>query len=862
MARTIESAGVEIKERDLSLNASLPVGTNIFVQGYAAQGPTDELVNVTSTSELEQIYGLPTNAAERYFYHTCKQVLDSPGNLLVTRLPYGSGDGEGYGSYSALIYPVTGYDGGYVTITNNTCAEFMGLGSASQTFAGTLTGIPASWTDGLGNTVASTIKTSSVYITVSANVAGPDIIFTDNGAGTLSTYNIPYGYYASGAINYTNGSWSLDMGTDSGYWFTAGAGVTGSYHTSYNALTSTAYQTACAYAIGEPIMATLTNDEYTSWKSGQIDWTTSSGIISSLDHAGRGGFIILNPVKTTIDERYQGYYVVVADNRNLNDTDFNAVNNIKYVPTTEENTYNNQDWSSVSTSVLEFNLTGSLTDSPGSISEEVESTPTFDAFGGNSYVDSIIVALFKVRSTLYGSSESTTLDKVKVEAFIGSLDSRRKWVPNGAEESFYIGNIINADSNYMEILVNPNIASKGGAWSPNGDPDRAVTVQSSVRNAFGFGPVRPSSTETTKKIGDIPSKLERSLRLAENKEQIPIDIVLDAGLSTIWANSKFTTDKYGGNTNNIYDDTVYLYGVNEVYPGDTDATNYLGSQEGGSSSDIQDYWETIFNQFNTFCGETRKDCLLISDALRNIFVQGNDEKVLSDPNKNFSQHTYWPLKNLYAASNSNYACTYGNWVKLYDNNLADFIWAPFSGFEAAIMARMDSNLQPWYAPAGLNNGIVRNIVDIGINPTQKQRDFLYRINVNPVVFFPGDGYTVWGQKTLQKKPSAFDRINVRRLFLTLEKATLSIMRYFVFEPNTVFTRTRVVNVLKPVFEIAKANEGVYDYLIVCDERNNTPDVIDRNELVVDIYLKPVRTAEFILVNFIATRTDQDFNELI
>jgi len=194
--------------------------------------------------------------------------------------------------------------------------------------------------------------------------------------------------------------------------------------------------------------------------------------------------------------------------------------------------------------------------------------------------------------------------------------------------------------------------------------------------------------------------------------------------------------------------------------------------------------------------------------------------------------------------------------------LGKYTWLPFSGFEANIMAKMDSALQPWFAPAGLNNGIVRGITDIAINPTQKQRDLLYRISVNPVVLFPGDGYTVWGQKTLQKKPSAFDRINVRRLFLVMEKATNAIMRYFVFEPNTVFTRTRVVNVLTPIFEIPKNNEGVYDYLIVCDERNNTTTVIEANELVVDIYMKPVRTAEFILVNFYATRTDQNFSELI
>ena len=152
--------------------------------------------------------------------------------------------------------------------------------------------------------------------------------------------------------------------------------------------------------------------------------------------------------------------------------------------------------------------------------------------------------------------------------------------------------------------------------------------------------------------------------------------------------------------------------------------------------------------------------------------------------------------------------------------------------------------------------------DLAVYPTQKQRDQLYKMSINPVAFFPAEGFVVFGQKTLLKKPSAFDRINVRRLFLNLETAVRDTIKFFVFEPNTFFTRTRIVNTLSPIFDRAKNTEGLYDYLIVCDERNNTPDVIDANELKVDIYIKPVRTAEFILVSFYATRTGQDFQELI
>ena len=139
---------------------------------------------------------------------------------------------------------------------------------------------------------------------------------------------------------------------------------------------------------------------------------------------------------------------------------------------------------------------------------------------------------------------------------------------------------------------------------------------------------------------------------------------------------------------------------------------------------------------------------------------------------------------------------------------------------------------------------------------------MYRIAINPVTQFPAEGIIIFGQKTLQKKPTAFDRVNVRRLFLDLEKRTRETLKFFFFEPNTFLTRNKVVNTLTPIFENCKQTEGVYDYLIVCDDRNNPASVIDQNELRVDIYLKPVRAAEFILVNFYAVNTDVNFEEIV
>jgi len=210
---------------------------------------------------------------------------------------------------------------------------------------------------------------------------------------------------------------------------------------------------------------------------------------------------------------------------------------------------------------------------------------------------------------------------------------------------------------------------------------------------------------------------------------------------------------------------------------------------------------------------------------------------------------------------TSYAAAYGNWLLFNDVFSNKPCWLPASGYVAADIALSSATSFPWSAPAGFSRGQLSNVLDIAINPTQKQRDLLYRVNINPIAYFAGDGYVIFGQKTLFNKPSAFDRINVRRLFLTLEKITLRLLKYYTFEPNTFATRARLVSALSPVFSQAKNNDGLYAYKIVCDERNNTPDVIDNNELRVAIYIQPVRTAEFILADFIATRTGADFNEL-
>ena len=283
------------------------------------------------------------------------------------------------------------------------------------------------------------------------------------------------------------------------------------------------------------------------------------------------------------------------------------------------------------------------------------------------------------------------------------------------------------------------------------------------------------------------------------------------------------------------------------------------------SIDSQEFrWINLykFNKFNDFAEFRRKDHLFVADIPRHLLVQGIDEKVMEDKTRTFTQWVYWPLRHIYGHANTSYSAVFANWAKCYDTTGDKLMWCPFSGYAAATLANNDATYGPWYAPAGFTRGRFGGAVDLAIIPSQKERDQLYRINMNPVTQFPGEGFVIYGQKTLFRKPSAFDRLNVRRLFLYLEKIVRNAMKYYVFEPNTLLTRTSVLNNLTPIFENIRNNQGLYDYLIICDERNNTPNTIDNNELVVDIYVKPVRAAEIILVNFYATRSGQDFNEIV
>ena len=869
--RTIHSPGVEIREIYLTQRPAEAVGTSVFIAGFSNQGPTDEIFNVGTFAEFQEIYGTPTNSAERYFYHSTKQVFDSDANVYVSRLPYGSSTGD-Y-NYSALVYPVVGVR--TASITGLTTDGLLALSCSTDSAQTELV-----TSDEVGIEIIYKDENNELnYVT--SNSSG--WVKCDDDDTMLSAAAIPSGLSPLTATSNTIVAGHAYASNDSLSGFTGGTATAGS-------LSASNY-----YVIGSPQLVELDRDEYNELNEGQLTWSTTGGYADgACDTTFTGnkavlndaGIIVLNKSSAVTNEALEGYYVGISDNSHSNPaTDFDAVKAIYTTTSTGDKTLS--DFVSVPTSRFGFALSAEASQDKDSASRSLEDLSSFEL--GPEFIDSINLGIFKIRNTPFNKSD-VELTTFLAEKHTGSLNSARK-IQNqngGSKVPFFLGSIEDNSAN-IKVLVNDNISvdNTDTEWTAaGGAPKKFVrTIHDNNTNAgvlkrfltdltddgqvsFSAKNYKNNSTEvvntqglfplgnysstlnvgSTKHVGAVNTKLSRILDIASNVDLFTIDVAIEAGLGTIHAL----------NVAGIYDETKYVDIGSDGIGFFTTNTN-MAQQE---YIDIRDDYRTIFNQFETFARETRKDHIFIADALRPLVVQGANQKVLDDKAKSFSQHVYWPLRHQFGTANSNYATTYGNWAKVEDGASSKQVWIPFSGVAAKIYAQNDANFAPWYAPAGFNRGVVTGVNDIAISPTQRQRDQLYRIAINPVTQFPAEGIVVFGQKTLQRKPTAFDRVNVRRLFLDLEKRTRETLKFFIFEPNTFITRNKVVNTLTPIFENCKQTEGVYDYLIVCDDRNNPGSVIDQNELRVDVYLKPVRAAEFILVNFYAINTDVNFEEIV
>jgi phage tail sheath protein FI len=248
---------------------------------------------------------------------------------------------------------------------------------------------------------------------------------------------------------------------------------------------------------------------------------------------------------------------------------------------------------------------------------------------------------------------------------------------------------------------------------------------------------------------------------------------------------------------------------------------------------------------------SRMDCV--------AFVSPPKTSVVNQAGSESTNITTW-LTSL--SRSSSYVVADSGWKYQYDKYNNTYRWIPLNADIAGLCVYTDTIRDPWFSPAGFNRGAIKNCVKLAWNPSKTYRDTLYAAGVNPVVSFPGQGTVLFGDKTLQSKPSAFDRINVRRLFIVLEKAISTAAKFSLFELNDEFTRAQFVALVTPFLRDIQGRRGITDFKVVCDSTNNTQQVIDSNQFVGDIYIKPARSINFIQLNFVAVATGVDFTTVV
>ena len=397
----------------------------------------------------------------------------------------------------------------------------------------------------------------------------------------------------------------------------------------------------------------------------------------------------------------------------------------------------------------------------------------------------------------------------------------------------------------------------GGAPTASFIEAQIINGETNTRAYFGFN---FNDEDSLAHLTDIP-KYNNSFSTGSNKPFHLDDLSVIGGDTGSIAQRKFLMGFQGGSDGN--DPRIYVaqgsaitstntQGFDCSNPNASGSLAYKKALDTISNPDEIDinlvllpgilykYHSFVANYAINIC-EERQDCFYIMDST------GLEDSIAETINTVLTLDT-------------NYAATYYPWVKIIDPNTNKPLWAPPSTVMAGVYSFNDKVAQEWFAPAGLNRGGITEAVEAYSRITRNERDTLYNGRVNPIASFPGQGVVAWGQKTLQAKPSALDRVNVRRLLIAVKKFIASSSRYLVFEQNTVATRQRFLAIVNPYLESVQNRSGLYAFKVVMDDSNNTPDVIDRNQLFGQIYLQPTRTAEFIILDFNILPTGAVFPE--
>ena len=304
----------------------------------------------------------------------------------------------------------------------------------------------------------------------------------------------------------------------------------------------------------------------------------------------------------------------------------------------------------------------------------------------------------------------------------------------------------------------------------------------------------------------------------------------------------------GGTQSPTLDAGDFATGFDQFEDADAIQVDFLIAPGFASSSDQV----TVVNDLTSTASTVRKDCVVVTSPYRDGVVGITNSTTIT------SNITTWAN----SLNSSSYLIVDNNYLKVYNKYKDKYVFIPAAAATAGIMAATDNVSAPWYSPAGTRRGQYFGVTSLSWSPSKAQRDTLYKVGVNPIVNLPGQGLLLYGDKTKLGRPSAFDRINVRRLFLAIERAIKAAAQNVMFEFNDEFTRAEFVNIVEPFLREIKGRRGITDFRVVCDETNNTANIVDNNQFVASIFIQPARSINYVTLNFVAVRTGVDFDEVV
>ena len=469
--------------------------------------------------------------------------------------------------------------------------------------------------------------------------------------------------------------------------------------------------------------------------------------------------------------------------------------------------------------------------------------------------------------------ERNEYEVTAIDTSANTLTIRLKDDPNGAG----LQNIVPDNSyikrrwKYYDLFDGPPGTSQWATDNSRGSNDELhVVVADGTGDITGFDTT--SAGNRTKGVIETFARMSKNpiAKDAQGSSNYYPDVIYRASNFIYWTDHISAGSNWGSDTTTTYTD-VDTITIDSLTGGTDDYAVTAGELElaydkfadtesvdvnlvlGGPSSAVGNTSSAMDTHVTMITNlvEGRKDCVAFVSPYRAATV-GVSSPVTQTENVKVAFDL---------CPSSSYVVFDSGYKYMYDKYSDVYRFVPLNGDTAGLCAHTDGVRDPWFSPAGFNRGNVRGAIKLSYNPTKGERDILYRARINPVVNFPGQGVVLFGDKTALSKPSAFDRINVRRLFLVLEKAIATASKFQLFEFNDEFTRAQFRNLVEPFLRDVQGRRGIIDFKVVCDGTNNTGEVIDRNEFIGDIYIKPARSINFITLNFIATRTGVDFSEV-